>query len=462
MRADITVIGGGPGGYVAALRAAQKRVDTVIIEKDQIGGTCLTVGCIPTKSLLESTGIVNEIDKWNGKGIKINNIEFELNKLMNRKDKIVKKLVRGVSSLIKKNENINLIRGKAEIIDKETVRVKELNGDIKDIKSEKVIIATGSKPIEISQMPFLKEYIWDNKDALSTDKIPKDLLIVGGGVIGVEFANIFNNLGSNVTIIEKADRLLPDEEKVASNYLKDVFNQRGINIHLSSEVTEYKETDQKVEIEFLKQNNIKKIKVDKILIAVGRRPVLENIGLRNVGIDYNKRGIIVNNRMETNRDNVYAVGDVNGNYRLAHVAFQEAIIAVDNVLGGDKEINYKYVPRCIYTQPEIAAVGLTEKEAKREYGDKISIGTFPYSANGRALSEKEEGIVKTIIETNYNQIVGMLIIGSHATELIGQVTIAMNLESTMETIDEIIFPHPTFSEMIKESVLDSLDMAVHI
>ncbi|MGM0438373.1 MAG: dihydrolipoyl dehydrogenase [Bacillota bacterium] len=462
MRSEIAVIGGGPGGYAAALRAAQKGIETIIIEKDTLGGTCLNVGCIPTKSLLASTGVVNEINKWKGQGIKIGNIDFELNKLMDRKNKIVNQLVKGVTSLIKSNENIKLIRGKAKIVNKDEILIKKSNGENITIKSNNIIIATGSEPIEISNFSFNNKYIWDNTDALSIKKIPDDLLIVGAGVVGVEFANIYNNLGSNVTIIEKMDGLLPNEEKIAGNHLKEIFNRKGIDIFLDSEVQDYEEVDGKMRIKFSKGNVFKNITVDKLLIAVGRRPVLKNIGLDEVDINYSKKGIDVNNRMETNIDNIYAVGDVNGNYQLAHVAFQEAIVAVDNALGGDQEINYTCVPRCIYTQPEIAAVGLTEKQAIKKYGDNIKVGSFPYNANGRALSEKEDGLVKTIVETEYNQIVGMLIIGSHATELIGQGTIAIRLESTVETLEDIIFPHPTLSEMIKESVLDSLDRAVHI
>ncbi len=462
MRADITVIGGGPGGYVAALRAAQKGTQTVIVEKDKLGGTCLNVGCIPTKSLLASTGIVNEIEKWKGNGIKVDKVEFELDKIMNRKDKIVNKLVNGVASLIKNNDNITLIKGEAKIESNNKISVIKTKGEHKIIKTENIIIATGSQPIELPNFPYKNENIMDNTDALSIDEIPEKILIVGGGVIGAEFANIFNNLGSKVTIIEKLKRLVSYEEKIAGNHLKDVFKKRNIDIHLNSEVIGYEEVDNKFEVKFRKNNNEMKIVVDKILIAVGRKPIIKDVGLDKAGVNYNKRRIKVNNRMETNIDNIYAVGDANGNYQLAHVAFQEGIIAVDNALGGDKEINYNNVPRCIYTDPEIAAVGLTEEEAREKYGEDIKIGTFPYSLNGKALSDKEDGIVKTIVETEYNQLVGMLIIGAHATELIGQGTIAMSLESTVETIDDIILPHPTLSEMIKESVLDSIDMAIHI
>jgi dihydrolipoamide dehydrogenase len=462
MRADITVIGGGPGGYVAALRAAQKGARTVIIEKDKLGGTCLNVGCIPTKSLLASTGIVNEIEKWNGKGIKVGKVEFELDKLMKRKDKIVNKLVNGVASLIENNNNITLIKGKAKIDSNNKISVLKTDGEQKIINTDNIIIATGSQPIELPNFPYKNENIMDNTDALSIDKIPKEILIVGGGVIGAEFANIFNNLGSKVTIIEKLTRLVSSEEEIAGNNLKDVFEKRNIDIHLNSEVLEYEEVDNKLEVKFRKNNDEMKIEVDKILIAVGRKPIVKEVGLDKTGVNYNKKRIKVNNRMETNIDSIYAVGDVNGNYQLAHVAFQEGIIAVDNALGGDKELNYNNVPRCIYTDPEIAAVGLTEEEAREKYDEKIKIGTFPFSLNGKALSDKEDGIVKTIVETEYNQLVGMLIIGAHATELIGQGTIALSLESTVETIDDIILPHPTLSEMIKESVLDSIDMAVHI
>ncbi len=462
MTADITIIGGGPGGYVSALRAAQKGAETVIIEKDKLGGTCLNVGCIPTKSLLASTGIANEIKKWNGQGINVGKIEFEIDKLMKRKNRIVNKLVGGVNSLLSKNKNIRFIKGKGELVDKNKVQVVKKDENKEVIESENIILATGSKPIEIPSFPFSHDLIMDNKDALEINQIPENILIVGGGVIGVEFANIYNNLGCQVTIVEKMNRLIPTEETEVGDYLKEAFEKQGINILLNSEVNDWNELDNQLEVSYTHENENKILTVDKVMIAVGRSPLLEEINLDKIGIEYDRSSIRVNNRMETNIDGIYAVGDLNGNYQLAHVAFQEGITAVDNALSDDKEIDYNNVPRCVYTDPEIAAVGLTEKEATQKYGDKIKIGQFPYNFNGKALSGKDEGFVKTIVETEYNQLVGMLIVGSHATELIGQGTIAMALESTVETIDDIIFPHPTLSEMIKESTLNSLDMALHI
>ncbi|MCF8000760.1 MAG: dihydrolipoyl dehydrogenase [Halanaerobiales bacterium] len=462
MTADITIIGGGPGGYVSALRAAQNGAETVIIEKNKLGGTCLNVGCIPTKALLASTGIANEIKKWNNHGIKIGEVEFEIDKLMQHKNKIVNKLVGGVNSLLNNHENIRLIEGKAELVDKNKVQVTKSDGNNEIIESENIILATGSKPIEIPGFPFSHDLIMDNKDALEIEEIPENILIVGGGVIGVEFANIYNNLGSQVTIIEKMNKLIPTEETVVGDYLKEAFEEEGINVLLNSEVNNWQELDNQLEVSYTQDNENKILTIDKVMIAVGRSPLLEEINLDKIGIEYDRSSIKVNNRMETNIDGIYAVGDLNGNYQLAHVAFQEGITAVDNALGDDKEIDYNNVPRCIYTDPEIAAVGLTEQEANKKYDGNITIGHFPYDFNGKALSGKDNGFVKTIVETEYDQLVGMLIVGSHATELIGQGTFAMTLEGTVETIDDIIFPHPTLSEMIKESTLNSLDMALHI
>lgn len=462
MKADVTVIGGGPGGYVAAIRAAQKGAKTVLVEKKHLGGTCLNVGCIPTKALLGAVDIVDEIEKWRGSGLKLEEKpELNFPQIMKRKEMIVNKLVGGVASLLSQN-NVEYFEGHGVLEDPRTVKVKMDDGNNEIINSDKIILATGSEPIELPSFSFSSQGILDSSQALSLAEIPESMLIIGGGVIGVEFASIFNGLGTDVTVLEIMDRLIPGEDKDASLSLSEELQKKGIDVINGARAESWNRKNDMLNVTYSKDSEKNDILVEKVLVAVGRKPVLSDVGLDKIGIEYTDKGVKVNSRLRTNQDNIYAVGDLIGNYQLAHVAFQEGMVAVDNALGADKEVNYEAVPRCIYTRPEVAAVGLTEDKAREKYGDKLKIGKFPYNFNGKALSEKEEkGFVKVMVEPEYKQLVGCVMTGSHATELINQANIALSLESTVETIDDIIFPHPTISEVLKEGVLDALDMAIH-
>ncbi len=459
MKVDLTVIGGGPGGYVAAIRAAQRGLKTILIEKNKLGGTCLNVGCIPTKAILESISIIDEIEKWDGSILNVDKYSLNYSEVMKHKTEVVSKLVGGVDSLLASN-GVEVIQGTGKIINRNTIKIYN-NDSNREIKTDKILIATGSQPIELPGFSYDNPGIIDNTGALSLDEVPEELLIIGGGVIGSEFANIFNSLGSKVTIIEMMDRLIPEEDKKASTILKDSFELAGINVITNAKADSWENIGDKYKVTYSKNKQTSTINADKILVSIGRKPVLSELGLENAGVKYNKKGIIVNSRLRTESENIYAVGDVIGNYQLAHVAFQEGMVAVDNILGKDKQVNYGAVPSCIYTHPEIASVGLNEEKAREKYGDNIKIGEFQYSHNGKALSEKEEGVVKVIVESEYNEIVGALIVGAHATELINQFNILKIFESTIETVDDIIFPHPTITESIKEAALDSLDIAIH-
>ncbi len=459
MNVDLTVIGGGPGGYVAAIRAAQRGLKTILIEKNKLGGTCLNVGCIPTKAILESISIIDEIEKWDGSILNVDKYSLNYSEVMKHKTEVVSKLVGGVGSLLASN-GVEVIQGTGKIINRNTIKIYN-NDSSREIKTDKILIATGSQPIELPGFSYDNSGIIDNTGALSLEEVPEELLIIGGGVIGSEFANIFNSLGSKVTIIEMRDRLIPEEDKKASTILKDSFELAGINVITNAKADSWEMVGDKYKVTYSENKQTTTINADKILVSIGRKPVLSELGLESAGVKYNKKGIIVNSRLRTESENIYAVGDVIGNYQLAHVAFQEGMVAVDNILGKDKQVNYGAIPSCIYTHPEIASVGLNEEKAREKYGDNIKIGEFQYSHNGKALSEKEEGVVKVIVESEYNEIVGALIVGAHATELINQFNILKIFESTIETVDDIIFPHPTITESIKEAALDSLDIAIH-
>lgn len=461
MHTDITVIGAGPGGYVAAIRAAQKGTKTILIEKNTPGGTCLNVGCIPTKALLESAEILHKIADWEGYGLIVKDAEIDYKQVLKRKKEIVNRLVSGVEYLIKKNK-ITLIHGEATLQTNKKIKVKCSDGTEKLIESEQIILATGSKPIEISQFPFKEPAIIDSTEALDLSEPPKELLIIGGGVIGVEFANIFNAFGSKVTIVEMTDSLIPGEDKEAGVLLTQELKDRGIAIYTNACAANYEKVNSKINVIVDASDGQKKLSVDKVLVAVGRTPVIEGLGLEQVGVNFDSKGVKVNSRMETNISGIYAIGDLIGNYQLAHVASQEGIIAVDNALGADLEMEYSAIPRCIYTNPEIAAVGMTEEEARNIYGDALKVGRFPLSYNGKALIEGvQEGFIKVLVEPKYLQPIGCIIVGPHAPEMISQGTLALALECTVEALDEIIFPHPTISEAFKEAVLDAIKLAIH-
>lgn len=458
---DLIIIGGGPGGYVAAIRAAQRGLEVALIEKNKLGGTCLNVGCIPTKSFIESVSVIDEIEKRKGSILNINS-SYSLNydSIMAEKNKIVNKLTSGVESLLI-NQGVKIFKGIGSFISDNSIEIK-MDKEIKKITGSKIILATGSQPMILPGFNFESEKIINSTEALNLKEVPQDLLIIGGGVIGVEFANIFCNLNSNVSILEMEENLLPNEDKEASEALLNSFKSKGINVFTKAKANNWEKNNTRARVSFEHDNTEKIIDVDKVLVSIGREPVMGNIGLDNLGLKYNDNGVEVNQYLKTSKDHIYAVGDLIGNYKYAHVAFQEGIVAAENLLGSNKKVNYRNVPRCIYTRPEIAGVGLTESEGRKKFGNNLKVGKYPYSFNGKALSEKEDGFVKVIVEPEYNQIVGGVIFGAHATELISQLTIITSLDLTVETFDDIIIPHPTISEALKESVLGAIEMAIHM
>ncbi|KMP36744.1 dihydrolipoamide dehydrogenase [Bacillus cereus] len=455
----LVVIGGGPAGYVAAITAAQNGKEVILIDEANLGGTCLNVGCMPTKSLLESAEVHDIVRKANHYGITLNNgsISIDWKQLQARKSQIVTQLVQGIQYLMKKNK-IKVIQGKAKFETDHRVRVT--NGNKEDVvDGDQFIIAAGSEPDELPFAPFDGKWILNSSHAMSLENIPKSLLIVGGGVIGCEFASIYSRFGTKVTIVEMAPQLLPGEDKDIAQILKEKLESDGVEIFTGAALKGLNNYKKQASFEY--KGSIQEANPEYVLVSVGRKPRAQGLDLEKAGVQFSNKGISVNGHMQTNRSHIYAAGDVIGGIQLAHVAFHEGTTAALHASGEDVKVNYHAVPRCIYTAPEIASVGLNEKDAIEKYGD-IQIGEFPFTANGKALIIGEQtGKVKVIVEPKYQEIIGISIIGPRATELIGQGTVMIHTEVTADIMRDYIAAHPTLSEAIHEALLQAIGHAVH-
>ena len=456
----IAIIGGGPSGYVAAITAARLGKQVILIEEEELGGTCLNEGCMPTKSLLESVNVYDKVKHADHFGIEVPPDQVYLNwkQVQKYKNKVVKKLVMGIGYLMKKNQ-IRVVKGKATFLNDQILQVETVKGK-EEIPADQIIISTGSEPIALPFTPFDGQWIIHSKHALELSDIPSSLLIIGGGVIGCEFASIFSRLGSKVTIIEAASQILPQEDADTASILQKQLQKDGVVIYTSTTVKQVDRQTKRVTLQ--KEGQKEEITADLVLVSIGRKPRVTELGLERAGLRYTSRGIEVNEQMQTNVSHIYACGDVIGGIQLAHVAFHEGIVAASNACGKTRTINYRSVPRCIYTWPEIAAVGFTEKEARAAYGD-IRIGEFPFSANGKALIHNEQsGKVKVIVHPEFQEIIGLSIVGPHATELIGEGTMMLHAEMTVDAMEDFIAAHPTLSEAIHEAVLSAVGQAVHM
>lgn len=452
---DIVVLGGGPGGYVAAIKAAQLGAKTALIEKETLGGVCLNVGCIPTKTLLRSARLYEELMNSEKFGIDISNksaVSINLPNLMKRKDSVVNRLTGGVKTLLKQN-GVEVYNGFGEAVDKNTVTV---NGET--LKTKNLIIATGSKAF-VPDAPGLKEsiekgYAVTSTEALTLDKVPKEFIVVGGGVVGIEFAVLYNALGSKVTVLEKFD-ILTALDKELREAMRKNLKGKGIEIFTGIDIEGY--DGNKV---LCCVNGDKKIfEGDRILISIGRRANLNGIQNLNLNID---RGIVTDERMRTNIEGIYAVGDVNGKYMLAHAASAEGIVAVENIMGKDEKIDYEKIPACVYGFPEVGMVGLTEEEALRR-GHKVKISSFPMAANGKAMAEGDtDGFVKIVADEQYGEVLGVHIMASHATDMISEAVTTMELEGTVFDLAKAVHPHPTLSEVVMEAAEGAVDRPIHI
>ncbi|PFK60887.1 dihydrolipoyl dehydrogenase [Bacillus thuringiensis] len=455
----LVVIGGGPAGYVAAITAAQNGKDVTLIDEADLGGTCLNVGCMPTKSLLESAEVHDIVRKANDYGVTLNtgSISIDWDQIQARKSQIVMQLVQGIQYLMKKNK-IKVVKGTAKFETDHRMRVVQGNKE-EVVDGESFIIAAGSEPTELLFAPFDGKWILNSSHAMSLESVPSSLLIVGGGVIGCEFASIYSRLGTKVSIVEMAPQLIPGEDEDIANTLREKLEKDGVKIFTGAVLKGLNNYKKQASFEY--EGITHKVTPEFVLVSVGRKPRVQQLGLEKAGVQFSNKGIAVNEHMQTNVSHIYAAGDVIGGIQLAHVAFHEGTTAALHASGEDVKVNYHAVPRCIYTAPEIASVGLSEKGAREQYGD-ILIGEFPFTANGKALILGEQvGKVKVIVEPKYQEIVGISIIGPHATELIGQGTIMIHTEVTADIMRDYIAAHPTLSEAIHEALMQAVGHAVH-
>jgi dihydrolipoamide dehydrogenase len=459
---DLVIIGAGPGGYVAAIKAAQLGGKVTLIEKEELGGTCLNWGCIPTKALLRGVEVLESVEGGKDFGIQVSGVSVDFSKLMARKDKAVKTLVSGVAGLMKTN-GIEVIKGKAKLASPQKIQVMDEKGGTTVLEARKVILATGSVsarlPIPGAQLPG----VIDSNGALQLTRVPESMVIIGAGPIGLEFGTIFAALGARVTIIEMLPQILPTEDAEIASSLDKSLRRFKIQTLIHSQVKEILEgADGKRKVVALTGEGEKSFDAEVVLVAVGRRPNLEDLGVEENGLRSSKKGIEVNAKMETNIPGVYAIGDVTGQWLLAHFASAQGEVAAENALGHDVQLDSRVIPRCVYTLPEVASVGLTEKEGQ-EAGYDLRIGRFPFAASGKAavLGERT-GFVKIIAEAQYGEVLGVHIFGPHATDLIGEAVLAMRLEGTAQDIAQAIHPHPTLTEALKEAALDVEGISLHI
>ncbi len=458
LKTDLAVLGGGPGGYAAAIRASKLGLSAVVIEKDNPGGVCLNHGCIPTKALYHTARTLDNIRKAGIFGIDVPPPELNFKKAMDGKDRIIENLRKALENNLSKN-NVNLIKGTGEIAREGKILVKAPDGKNIEIETENIVIATGSSAANVEPFELSEDGIMDNAGILSLKELPESLLIIGGGVIGCEFANIFSSFGSKVTIVEILPRILSIEDEEISKVIHRIFEQKGISIFTDSKVENYKKSGKDFKCTI---SGGHEISAGKILISVGRKPNSSGIGLERAGVEVENRGNIkVDLHLKTNVDGIYAVGDVTGGFQLTHVATKEGKIAAENIAGKEKEISYRVIPRAVFTSPEIGTVGLTEHQAK-EKNIKICTGLFPFSSSSRAYIEGEtEGFIKIVTDSETGEILGGQMVGPGVSDLIHEVAVAMKGELLVDDIASTVHVHPTFSESIMEAAEDCFGIAIH-
>ena len=458
---DVIVLGSGPGGYVTAIRASQLGFKTAIVEKENLGGVCLNWGCIPTKALLKSAQVFEYLKHADDYGLIIKEYDKNFDAVINRSRNVAKGMSKGVQFLMKKNK-IDIIEGHGKILPGKKVSVTK-NKETTEYKGQNIIIATGARSREIQSLPQDGKKIIGYREAMTLSKQPKKLVVVGSGAIGIEFAHFYNAMGTDVTIVEYLDRIVPVEDEEISKQLERSFTNSGINILTSTEVksVDTKGNDIKVTLKTNKGEEI--ITADTILSAVGIKTNIENIGLEEVGIATDQDKILVNDFYQTNIPGYYAIGDVTKGQALAHVASAEGILCVEKIAGHTIEpLDYGNIPGCTYCSPEVASVGLTESQAK-EKGFEIKVGKFPFSASGKAQAGgNSEGFVKVIFDSKYGEWLGCHMIGSGVTDMIAEAVLGRKLETTGSEVLKTVHPHPTMSEAVMEAVADAYDEVIHL
>ncbi len=462
---DVALIGSGPGGYVAAIRAGQLGLKTVVVERDnKLGGTCLHVGCIPTKALLFDAELYDHFQNAKEFGIETKGFSVDWAAVLARKSKVVTKLSKGIEYLFRKNK-VEWVRGFGRIAGLGRLSVTDEKNQTREIKANNIVLATGS---EAKMLPGLQadgKVILTNKEILELKSVPKSMVIIGAGAVGVEFASIFHRFGSQVTILEMLPHAVPLEDEEISTELEKAFKKQGIALHLGAKVEKVSKTATGVTVDWKSADGQpQKLQAETCLVAVGRSPNTQNIGLERTRVELERGFVKVNEYMQAAEPNVYAIGDiVAGSPLLAHVGSAEGLVAVTHIAGKATEpINYDQIPNCTYTEPEVASVGLTERKA-REAGHKVRVGKFPFAGNSKAaILGDQEGFIKIVSDERYGEILGVHMIGPRVTELIAEAVLAMRLEGTVEDLERAIHPHPTLTEAIAEAAHAVHGMAIHI
>lgn len=455
---DVGIIGGGPGGYVAAIKAAQRGGSVCLIEKGAWGGTCLNRGCIPTKTLFAVANLATQVQEASTFGVNINGeTTIDYSQVLNHKTSVIQQLTGGIAQLLKAN-GVDTFNGMATLIDRNTIAVSKPDGATEQLHAKNIIIATGSEPAEPPVFEIDENQVLTTTGILDLTELPESLLIVGGGVSGCEFASIFNALGCNVTVLELLPTILATEDIQVIRHIQLFMKRKGITLRTGAKLTHVKKSETGVTAVL---ESGEELIAQKMLVSIGRRYNTDGIGLEKVGVRTEGGKIVVDARMQTNVAGIYAVGDVASRYLLAHVASAEGKIAAQNCLGDTVEMDYQVIPWCVFTLPEIGHVGMTEKEATDE-GYEVKIGRFPYAANGKALGLREtDGFVKTVSDADSGDILGVHIVGAHASTLIHEAAVAIRTGATAMDIAGTVHAHPTLAEMVMESAEAAYDRAIH-
>ncbi len=459
---DVIVVGGGPGGYVAAIRAAQLGMKAAVVERENLGGICLNWGCIPTKALLRSSEINHLLHNMGEFGFSADNIQFDLPKIVTRSRKVAKQLAGGVGHLLKKNK-VTVFDGAAKLAGKHTLAVTKDGKDVATLTAPHIILATGARARQLPGLEGDGKLIWTYREAMVPPSMPKSLLIIGSGAIGIEFASFYRNMGAEVTVIEMLDRILPAEDEEIGAFARKSFEKQGIKIMTSAKTTKTQKGADSVTATIEANGKTQEITVDRVISAVGIVGNVEDIGLEGTGVKIERSHIVIDEYCRTGEPGVYAIGDVTGAPWLAHKASHEGVICVESIARQNdvKPLNIGNIPGCTYSRPQIASVGMTEARAK-EAGHDVRVGRFPFIGNGKAISMGEpEGMVKVVFDSKSGELLGAHMIGAEVTEMIQGYAVARTLETTEVELMHTVFPHPTVSETMHEAVLDAYGRAIH-
>ena len=456
---DLVVLGAGPGGYVAAIRAGQLGMKTAVVERDVVGGVCLNWGCIPSKALLRNAEVLNLVRDAESFGISFDNLQFDFGAAIDRSRKVVKRLTGGVELLLRKNK-VDRINGYGALRDSKTV---EIAGSGQVVSADNLIIATGARDLEIPSLPVDREVVITSREALELRDIPARVVIVGGGATGAEFAHIYSTYGADVTIVEMLPRLIPLEDEEISTQLERAFKKQGVKAITGAGVRGITVANGKASVAVSKDGEESVVECDKVLVAVGVQGNIDGIGLEAVGVETARGFVVIDDDMKTNVPGVYAIGDVTGRMLLAHVASAQGVTVVESLAGMDPPaLDYVRMPRAIYCKPQVASFGLTEAQARKQ-GLSVKIGKFPFAASGKALALGEtDGMVKLVVDAEVGEILGAHMIGSEVTELLGELGLTRLLEGTTAELGWLVHPHPTISEVVKEAALAAEGQAIHI